>query len=406
VRTTLTATSVAFALACGCAGASSAFEGSALPETDIAHADYGNPSLWLCRPGLAANKCEVNLDATVIDTNGDATIEAFRPAANPKVDCFYVYPTVSLDPGWYSDWKADQMEAGVVQLQFARFASVCQLYAPIYRQTTLTALRSAGGGRQPTGERLPDGVGGYQDVVDAWNWYLSHENDGRGVILLGHSQGARVISRLLANEIEGKPAQTRLVSAMIIGSTVLVPPGQATGGSFRSIPLCTAEDQIGCVITYATYRDTRPPAASARFAKEKDGMLAACTNPASLAGGKGTTQAYFLAQGFLNGSGGKLQPAWADPEPVIVTPFVTTPGLVSTRCTTRAEFSYLELQVNADPADPRTDQLAGEIVRANGPDHDWGLHLIDIDHSMGDLLRIAGRQADAWLARQQGLPAD
>jgi hypothetical protein len=72
------------------------------------------------------------------------------------------------------------------------------------------------------------------------------------------------------------------------------------------------------------------------------------------------------------------------------------PGLVSTECVRKGDFSYLEMHVNADPKDKRTDELGGEVMRATGPDLAWGLHLIDVDHSMGDLVRIVGKQAKAW----------
>ena len=39
---------------------------------------------------------------------------------------------------------------------------------------------------------------GYDDVVDAWNYYLAHENHGRGVVLVGHSQGSGVLTGLIA----------------------------------------------------------------------------------------------------------------------------------------------------------------------------------------------------------------
>src|SRR5262245_35494474 len=41
-----------------------------LPDAKIAHADYANPSLWLCRPGVPGDKCKINLDATVIAPDG------------------------------------------------------------------------------------------------------------------------------------------------------------------------------------------------------------------------------------------------------------------------------------------------------------------------------------------------
>lgn len=394
MRTILT--SLTLALSASCATPPPALVPQPLPAVDIAHADFSNPSLWLCRPGLAGDKCKIDLDATTIDKNGKTTVEKYKAASDPKVDCFFVYPTVSDDKTWASDWTVDRMEIDDIKLQFARFGAVCRQFAPIYRQTTLTALRIASGGPQPEGQRLPQGVGGYNDVLDAWNWYMANENKGRGVILIGHSQGAGVLARLIAAEIEGKPAEKQFVSAMILGSSIMVPPGKLTGGTYKSIPLCTAEDQTGCVINYVTFRDTLPPPATSRFGKAAGGNLAACNNPANLATGKGTPDAYWLTKGFLNGSGGTTQPAWAKPEPTVTTPFVKTPGLVSTQCVTRGDFTYMEMHVNADPADARTDELGGEIMRATGPDLNWGLHLVDVDHSMGDLVRIAGKQAAAW----------
>jgi hypothetical protein len=370
-----------------------------LPDARIAHADYSNPSLWLCRPGLADDKCKINLDATIVSANGSTSVEKYKAAANPKIDCFFVYPTVSLDTGWASDWSVDRMEIDDIKLQFARFGSVCRQYAPVYRQTTLTALLVASGGPQPEGERLPQGVGGYNDVLDAWNWYMANENKGRGVVLIGHSQGAGVLARLIAAEIEGKPAEKQFVSGIILGSSVMVPEGKDTGGTYKSISLCRAEDQTGCVISYATFRDSNPPPAASRFGRSGGGNVAGCNNPANLATGEGKPEAYFLARGFLNGSGGTAQAQWAHPEPAITTPFVKVPGLVSTKCVRRGDFSYLEMHVNADPADKRTDEIGGEVIRPTGPDLAWGLHLIDVDVSMGDLVRIVGKQAKAWSSK-------
>lgn len=366
------------------------------PDPKIPHADFSNSSLWLCRPDLSDNKCKVNLDATIINGNGSTSVEKFKAADNPAIDCFFVYPTVSLDPGWASDWTVDKMEIDDVKLQFARFGAACRQFAPVYRQTTLTALRVASGGPTPAGERLPQGVGGYNDVLDAWNWYMANENKGRGVVLIGHSQGAGVIARLITNEIEGKSAQKQFISGIILGSAVMVPEGQDVGGTYKTIPLCRAEDQTGCVISYATFRDSNPPPATSNFGKSRGGMVAACNNPANLKSGQGKPDSYFLSNGFLNGSGGTTQPAWATPEPKIDTPFVKTPGLISTSCVRKGDFSYLEMHVDADPKDKRTDDVGGEVIRATGPDLNWGLHLIDMDVSMGDLVRIVRKQAAAW----------
>jgi hypothetical protein len=112
----------------------------------------------------------------------------FVPADDPPVDCFYVYPTISRDETPYSDWEASPEEAGYVVLhQAARIASTCRVFAPIYRQRTLTALLASLGGSDP-----PGGQGGdpFAGVLDAFRTCMAEDNDGRGFVLVGHSQGA------------------------------------------------------------------------------------------------------------------------------------------------------------------------------------------------------------------------
>jgi pimeloyl-ACP methyl ester carboxylesterase len=366
------------------------------PDASVEHPDYAQPGLWLCRPDLPDNRCEVDLDATVIAPSGKMTLERHVPAKDPRIDCFFVYPTVSNDPGWQADFSPDKMEWDDIKLQFARFGAVCRQFAPLYRQGTLRGLRASSGGPPPVGERPPPGFGGFTDVVDAWSWYMAHENQGRGVVLIGHSQGGAMITRLIAQEIDGKPVQKQLISALVLGAPVMVPPGKDVGGSFKTIALCRADTQTGCVISYSTFRDRLPPPANSRFGRARDGLRVACVNPANLAGGAGKPSSYFLTKGFLNGSGGGVQPDWVRPARPIATSFVATPGLISTQCVETGEFDYLSLHVNADPADPRTDELAGQIIRSTGVDPSWGLHLLDVDHSMGSLIRIVREQARAY----------
>ncbi len=121
---------------------------------------------------------------------------------------------------------------------------------------------------------------------DAWNSYLQRDNQGRGVALIGHSQGSFVLIELIKKEIEGKPVQKRIVSAILLGATVEVPTGKDVGGTFQQMPLCRAASQIGCVITYGSYRSTVPPPENALFGRTTTpGMSGACTNPANLKDG-------------------------------------------------------------------------------------------------------------------------
>jgi hypothetical protein len=106
------------------------------------HTNYGVASNWLCRPGLPGNPCEVNIDATVVKADGSTELETFTRNPNPPIDCFYVYPTVSLDPFTQSDLIPGPEEFNVVKAQLARLGSQCRIFAPMYRQFSLGALRA------------------------------------------------------------------------------------------------------------------------------------------------------------------------------------------------------------------------------------------------------------------------
>ena len=108
----------------------------------------------------------------------------------------------------------------------------------MYRQYTLQALT-----QRPAGppQRSFVNPAAYADVVQAWRTYLRKYNHGRGVVLIGHSQGTLVLRQVIAKEIDPKPAARRLlVSAVLLGGNVLVKRGEDVGGDFQHIPACRA----------------------------------------------------------------------------------------------------------------------------------------------------------------------
>src|SRR5499427_7578278 len=220
--------------------------GSSAPASP-ARNDYAKGENWLCRPGRK-DACAVDLSTTIVTAEGKLSKETWTADPKAPIDCFYVYPTASTDAGGNSDMIAGPEENNVIRSQFARFGSKCRTFAPLYRQVTLTALRAAIAGRPMQVDRAL----GYNDVVDAWKYYLEHDNQGRGVVLIGHSQGSGVLTQLIRNEIDGKPVQERLISALLLGTSLPVPKGKDVGGAFKQIPLCHSDHQTGCVIAYAS----------------------------------------------------------------------------------------------------------------------------------------------------------
>jgi hypothetical protein len=359
--------------------------GAAAAQTPAPKNDYSKPETWLCRPG-AQDACAVDVSTSVIHADGRIAREAFTPNPTPAIDCFYVYPTVSLDPGGNSDMAPGPEERGVIRAQFARFQRVCRPFAPLYRQFTLTALRAGAAGKAIAADRSI----GYNDVLDAWNHYLHNDNRGRGVVLIGHSQGSGVLSQLIRNEIDGKPVQSLIVSALLLGSNVAVPKGKDVGGAFKHMPLCRADTQTGCVVTYVSFRSTVPPPEDSRFGRvQGEGMEAGCTNPAALGGGSAPLRAH-LSTGTYR---------WSAAAEKIETPFVSVPGLLTARCVSNDRGSYLEISVHGDGQDPRADDIPGDVMAAGKPNPTWGLHLIDVHAAMGDLVALVGRQASAYTSK-------
>jgi pimeloyl-ACP methyl ester carboxylesterase len=362
--------------------------------------DYANKANWLCWTGKPGDACAVDLTTTVIKADGSESVEKFSPNPKAPIDCFYVYPTVSNDPGVLSTMNIEAEERSVVKAQLARFGAKCRIFAPMYRQFTLTALRARMSGKpMPAGPA--SGSTSYDDVLDAWNYYLANENKGRGVVLIGHSQGSGVLTQLIAKEIDGKPVQARIVSAILMGTALPVDKGKDTG-LFKSMPLCKSPSQTGCVIAYASFRDTIPPPANSLFGRVRGGgdQIAACANPANLAGGKGELHSYLGNSPPISGQA-MPKTVWVQGKANPGTPFISVPGLLSAECVQKNGFSYLEIHTNAVAADPRTDTIEGDVVQDGKINEGWGLHLIDANLAMGNLVDIVGDESKAWVAKKK-----
>jgi hypothetical protein len=342
---------------------------SGSPVLAVAH-----PTTWLCAPGLPANPCVGGLDSTSVDAHGVTTRVPYVPAVDPPVDCFYVYPTVSEAKTVNAPLRATAAEVRTVRAQAARFGSVCRVFAPVYRQLTVNALITGRFGDR-AGRELA-----HADVVSAWHDYLGH-HPGRRFVLIGHSQGTFELLRLMQEEIDGNPAlHGRLVSALLLGGNLKVPPGRDVGGDLQNIPLCRTSTQHGCVVAYNSYDQTPP--ADALFGRPDLArhLVAACTNPAALAGGSAVLHPELPTPHLSPGS-----PA-APGTAAYLTGFVTFPGYAWAQCRTHDGAAWLEISLRRIPRDTRP-----QLPLTLGPS--WGLHLVDVNVALDDLVSLVRQQS-------------
>jgi hypothetical protein len=352
-------------------------------------------TVWLCRPGLAPDPCTTSREATSVAADGSTTGQpAPLTAAASRFDCFYLYPTVSTETTDNADLTIQPVEREAARAQASRFSSVCRVWAPMYRQRTAASL-AKGLGSDPAGDAVA-----YASVLLAWQDYLAHDNDGRPVIFIGHSQGAAMLIRLLHNQIDPDPAlRKRMVSAIILGGNVQVPTGATVGGSFAHIPACTSATQTSCVIAYSSF-PARPPKQSL-FGRPGQGvslqsgqtattgMQVLCTNPADLAGGRGPLDPYFPSPSSSGSTSSTVASSASSTGASVATPWVTYPDLYTAQCQSAGGATWFQITDigGADDARPRATETLGPT---------WGLHLDDVNLALGNLVAIVSTEEAAF----------
>ncbi len=361
-----------------------AFATGRVPPRELGHTagEHGSAksskTVWLCRPGAHEDPCARSLTTTVVGPSGSSSILTAKIATTSKFDCFYVYPTVSSETKPNADFRVQAAEIAATFAQASRFSTVCRVWAPLYRQITLTRLFASpllNASSQPT-------VTAYDSLRAAFEDYLRYDNDGRPIIFIGHSQGATMLIRLIQHFIDHNPAlRKRLVLAILLGGNVVVPTGALVGGSFTSIPACSSPGEAGCVIAYSTFAQ-KPPADSF-FGRPgqgvsilagqtaKRGLQVVCVNPVAIGGGSGAFAPFFPSEGKLP------------------TPWVEFPQLYSARCESVGGATWLQVTKVSGASDPRP-----VVTESDGPA--WGYHDYDVNLALGNLVADTAAAEATW----------
>jgi hypothetical protein len=356
--------------------------GASQPKPDAAG------TVWLCRPGQAHDPCTASLKTTVISSNNTRHVVTYKPAVDPPVDCFYLYPNVTLQQTATANLQIDPQETAIAELEASPFSQDCRVYAPMYREST---------DRDPTSKA--SGQITRRSVLSAWADYLVHYNDGRGVVLIGHSEGSAQIARdILENASDQVPAVRKLLVSAIVTGLDLPMFKQGTG-SFSGLDPCLSTTQIGCVVDFNAF--SQPPPPDTKFGRFVPSTLdgraieSMCTNPAALGGGSGTLISMYRTDlPTQDVAGSSTEGVLAGRPPRTSTPWVEYDDQFTGKCMTSKGANVLIIR-----------GAAGGPPLAAFPNARWGLHVDDPNLAMGNLVSLVHSETESYLTQRATNPS-
>jgi hypothetical protein len=338
----------------------------------VAASSASAKTTWLCSPQSKKDPCDYSLKATVIQPDGARSTQTAKAARHPKVDCFYVYPTVSDQKTPNATLAKDPEIKAIATYQASRFQQDCRVWAPMYRQVTLQGISN------PSAVSASASALAYRSAKAAFTDYIKHDNHGRGFVLIGHSQGSFVLKQLIGDVIDKKASlRRRMVSALLLG-------GNVTNKEFKHVKPCVKAGQTGCVVAWSMFHD--PPPSNALFGRTTaPGQHVVCTSPSKL-GSSSKLIPYAPTLPFPGTIGVGLAIFEPNRPTDVSTPWYEEPGVLTGSCATTADgASYLKID--------------GSVLPNAVPDATWGLHLGDVNLALGNLTTIAKKQIAAYLRR-------
>jgi hypothetical protein len=197
--------------------------------------DYSKETNWAALP--------TKQDPSDLDPNG------LKPAEDGPVDVFFLYPTSFLDKKDLPLWNASidnqkinkATDESSIKYQASIFNQVGRVYAPRYRQANYFAYFTPDKTNADKAFELA-----YGDIKNAFQYYLDHFNQGRPIIIAGHSQGTTHGMRLVKDFFDGTPLQAKLVAANLAG--IPIPQGY-----FKTLNACNSPDDLGCINSWRSF---------------------------------------------------------------------------------------------------------------------------------------------------------
>ena len=191
----------------------------------------------------------------VLPENIPDEISIFNIDENKKeADVFYIYPTL-IDSKNQREWNSDIWDEDIrndvinrpVKYQASAWLDAGNLYVPYYRQAHIRVFNDK---FRVDGDKALNLA--YNDIKEAFTYYLENFNNDKPFIIASHSQGTVHAKRLISEFIDGKELQKKLIAAYLVGIKVFE-------DEFKNIKPMNSANETGGFVTWNTFKFNKYP---------------------------------------------------------------------------------------------------------------------------------------------------
>ena len=191
----------------------------------------------------------------VLPENIPDEISIFNIDENKKeADVFFIYPTL-IDSKNQREWNSDIWDEDIrndvinrpVKYQASAWLDAGNLYVPYYRQAHIRVFNDK---FRVDGDKALNLA--YDDIKEAFTYYLENFNNDKPFIIASHSQGTVHAKRLIAEFIDGKELQKKLIAAYLVGIKVFE-------DEFKNIKPMNSANETGGFVTWNTFKFNKYP---------------------------------------------------------------------------------------------------------------------------------------------------
>ena len=239
---------------------------------------YHDPALWYSRPGIGTSdparwQPAIRNQGRTLPTPADP-----KPA---DFAVFFVHPTSFIDrTKWnapFGEPEAERIAKLYIRGMASPFNQAEEIWAPHYRQATMGAFLT------DSAEAEMAMNAAYDDVLQAFEYFITSADADSPIVLVGHSQGSLHLLRLLKDRVADTDISDRVAAVYAVGWPISIEHDLPALG----LPMCATADQYGCILSWSSFAEPADPSAVMDPYSQSigfDGTMRAsskiaCTNP-------------------------------------------------------------------------------------------------------------------------------